>query len=591
MHRTDFHSSGTDTASVAQTIFLKVKRTVMKANRPLGNHIRQTFMLFAVVPMVLAVITCLVVINGVYRNTIRRDTESDILNIGEDIQSLVESSLDITKRLAQDPDVVDAVSHRKNLDQQSRDIITAMLFGKDDIMQLHILSRDGVFRFSTGSIPNLFTLPVLDNYGLFYQLNRNQPVIRATKYYSYTDKQIALNIGTPICIEGSSEPVGYVIVDIKHSALDTIMHTIQGNYVREMMLADDRSVVACDIQNREQEGLALQDRAGNAVISSAKEGWNDSGQYLWKFMNLVLYVRANDHYLRPLMVAIMGGLGVMCLIALLVAYFAGTFLSGRVTKQFRALWRVIRAAPEQGFEEKFIPRDTDFHEIVQLGNYYNETSDRTRALIASIEEKQNRLATAELNVLKAQLRPHFLYNVLNDIKALAKLGKTSEIVQLVVCFSKLLRSALTTEEEFHTLSEELDLIRNYITMENLRGLRPIELKVQVPESLEEFRLPRLLLQPLVENATVHGLIHKEKPVILVRADVKEDRIEFCIADNGCGIGENQPLKPMDEGVFHQGIGIKNIQKRLQLYYGEQGRLKIRTQPNFYTAVYITVPRP
>ena len=558
-------------------------------NKPLGKHIRKTFMVFAVVPMALAVITCLVAIGGSYKNTIRRDTELGILNIGQDIRDLLDSTTDIIETLASDPDIISAITNQRTLNAKSSEILAAMLLGREEvIMQIHILSRNGVFRYSTGSIPNLFTLPVLGNYGIFFQLNQGNTVIRATKYYSYTDKQIALNIGTPV-FSASKEIVGYIVADIRHSALDSVMRNIHGGYVHDIVLADDRNVVACDIGQRERDGLTIGSDWDYGMRPSGGKCWLDSNIYVWNYENLNLYVKVNDNYIRPLMIVLMIGLGFMVLIALAVAYFAGNLLSNRVSRQFGALWNVMRRAPETGFTEKFIPRETDFEEVVQLGQFYNESNERTRNLITSIEEKQKRLATVELNALKAQLRPHFLYNVLNDIKSMAKLGRNEEIVQMVVCFAQLLRSSMSTEDEFHTLSEEIDLIRKYITMQNLRGLRPINLKIEVPESLEDMQIPRLMLQPLVENATIHGLSGETMPVILVRVRNMETGIEFIVADNGCGINEENRTKLMNEGAVHEGIGINNIQQRLRLYYGDQGLLEIVSKVDFYTVIRITVP--
>ena len=266
----------------------------MRHNTPLGKHIRKTFMLFAVIPMALAVITCLVAIGGSYKNTIRRDTELGILNIGQDIRDLVDSTTDIIETVAGNPEIISAVEKQRTLSAKSSEILAAMLLGREDeIMQIHILSRNGVFRYSTGSIPNLFTLPVLGNYGIFYQLKQGKSVIRATKYYSYTDKQIALNIGTPI-MDDSQGIIGYVVADVRHSALDSVLRNIQGGYVHDIVLADDRKTVACDIGRRERDGLTLGSEWDyGSQLPSGEEGWLDSNTYIWHYKNLNLLVREN----------------------------------------------------------------------------------------------------------------------------------------------------------------------------------------------------------------------------------------------------------------------------------------------------------
>ena len=328
--------------------------------------------------------------------------------------------------------------------------------------------------------------------------------MRATKYTSYNGRQIALSIGQSLVDDGWD---GYAILDIPRKALAALMSEYDSAYISDIVLIDRNNVVAYSQTGRIEEGVTLKDPELLAMLE-VPEGevrGNSGCVRVLEESGLKLLITADNRFIRPLIVGMLAGLAAIVALSLGIAATSGALLSKRISSQMEQLLEVCRKGPSSEFQEKYVPMRGDFQEIVRIGEHLNAMNGQVRELISKIQDKQRILATAELNLLKAQMRPHFIYNVLNDIKAMAKLGKTREIAELVVCFGALMRNTLSVDEEFSTVSEELDLVEKYIQMQNLRGIRPISLRIQVCEALMQQEVPRLILQPLVENAVCHGL--------------------------------------------------------------------------------------
>jgi signal transduction histidine kinase len=205
------------------------------------------------------------------------------------------------------------------------------------------------------------------------------------------------------------------------------------------------------------------------------------------------------------------------------------------------------------------------------------------------EREMSRLAAeAELRALRAQLHPHFLFNALTTIGYLIQAAPDRALTTLMR-LSGLLRSVLRSGPEFSTLGEELKFVTAYLDIENARFEDRLVVRINVDDNLKRFRIPGLLLQPLVENAIKHG-ISKSAPggEIRITAELVTDRPRAClrlvVEDTGAGNDEASIVAGRQHGV-----GLNNIERRLQCYGGDSGVLRIFSKPGEGTRVEITLP--
>lgn len=566
---------------------MKQERSV----HPLGKYIQFSFVLFSVIPMILACCICMILMIGIYERNNRQELEFNIRNASEELEQWLGDASQLLCACAENRELITQMQHMRTLNSDGRAIVNALLTSRSGL-QLHLLSSNGAFRYSTGSIPNLYKMPTYQNSGIFRSIHESNGgiAVRATKYSSYNGQQIALTLGTSIRNEAGEE-IGFALLDVCRDQISDILDFYDALPITDILLAGSGNTVCYSRSGRFSEGLSLQDGALLELLRSESTAFLDEKNiYRVSIYDdaLVLLVTTGSAFSRRLYMTLIVGLAVMLLIAAAIAMSSGAVLSHRISCQLSRLLEAMRRGPQTGFTTQYEQRNGDFSEIIQLGEYYNEMNRQARDLISSIEDKQRLLANAELTVLKMQMRPHFIYNMLNDIKSLAKLSRTREISELVVCFSALMRSSLSTEEEFYTLAEELDLVEKYVHMQNLRTTRSVELRLDVDESLLSLEIPRLILQPLVENSLSHGLVRTLRPIIRISARKEGRCIRLTVADNGDGVRHLDRPKPMDGINYHTGIGLSNISQRLSLYYGSAGTLQIRSIPGHFTLVTLTL---
>lgn len=218
----------------------------------------------------------------------------------------------------------------------------------------------------------------------------------------------------------------------------------------------------------------------------------------------------------------------------------------------------------------------------QLDIYYND-----------IYQKQILLKNAKIESLQAQMNPHFLFNVLNSIAWKAQISDNEEIYQMILSLSELLRgNILAKEKEFVTLEEELQYVKFYIYLQQMRFEDRFSITVQINPNCTKVMVPRFCIQPLVENAIVHGLEPRKGPGKLrINVIQQKDSLEIIVIDNGIGFPEsydiNQPASSSNDNYTH--IGLKNLNKRLSLLYNETCYLTIQSIPNKYTSVSFKIP--
>ncbi|SEU20923.1 two-component system, sensor histidine kinase YesM [Paenibacillus sp. NFR01] len=253
--------------------------------------------------------------------------------------------------------------------------------------------------------------------------------------------------------------------------------------------------------------------------------------------------------------------------------------------------------------EKFelIRMDEGRDEIGGLIRNFNIMTGRMHSLIndvykLEIQSKNLEMerVRAELNFLQSQMNPHFLFNTLNAILVVCTKNNYSDVTDIIKSLSKLLRRLLSWKEDMVSLAEEMQFIDMYLKIEKFRFRDKFDYRFDIEEGALGYKIPKLSMQPLVENSCKHGLQRIEGlGIIEVKAAVADQRLQITVSDNGKGMDPEQ-LKALlasihDEVSSGQNIGIRNVFRRLELNYADQVRFDVASAPNQGTVVTFGIP--
>ena len=228
-----------------------------------------------------------------------------------------------------------------------------------------------------------------------------------------------------------------------------------------------------------------------------------------------------------------------------------------------------------------------FYEVELLAGNYNRMIRRIRALMDEIKEKEETLRHSELNVLVSQINPHFLYNTLDTIVWMAEFNDSERVIALTKSLAAFFRLSLNGGRELVSVADELDHMRQYLYIQKERYGDKLNYEIGEADELSDYTVPKIILQPVVENSIYHGIKPLDGPGY-VTVTVKEmgERLIFTVADNGVGFNPEEPQTGKRKGKGS--VGLKNVDERLKLYYGPDYGLQIDSSPGKGCTVYLIV---
>ena len=279
--------------------------------------------------------------------------------------------------------------------------------------------------------------------------------------------------------------------------------------------------------------------------------------------------------------------------AVLFAAATAVYFSGRLCADLHRLMQSMEEIQSGNLMVRSQVRGQD--EIGVLSRSFNDMVERIRELLDEVRQKEKLKREAQQSVLATQIEPHFLYNSIDSIQHVAHMRNETEIEQVAGALSELLRSVLSDRNEFITLWEEREYIENYITIERFKYRGDFELLWDVDEQLWSWRIPKLLLQPVVENALIHGISTRESGgVIQIKICCQDKIVIVKILDNGKGMSQEKieqllsEVQKTDKSGFRR-VGFANVMNRIRLIYGEEYGGTIYSCEGLFTCVELTLP--
>ena len=212
-------------------------------------------------------------------------------------------------------------------------------------------------------------------------------------------------------------------------------------------------------------------------------------------------------------------------------------------------------------------------EFEQLAAGFNKTTVQVKEMLREQVESEHKLNETRIAMMQAQLNPHFLYNTLDTIKWVGKANQIPEIATLSSNLAKILRGSIS-DRQFVPLSKELELVVNYCDIQRIRFDDSFDISIDVPDDLKDCIVPKLLLQPIVENAVIHGLEDRTDGHIIIRAGTEDDKDEvlmITVTDNGKGISDEmiRMLSEEDSELLSGHLGLNHVGTILKIYYGDE----------------------
>lgn len=278
----------------------------------------------------------------------------------------------------------------------------------------------------------------------------------------------------------------------------------------------------------------------------------------------------------------------------LIAMLAAVYISRIVYKPVRKLMTAMQSISDGEMDTRAEVVSGD--EIGLAAEEFNRMLDRIEELIGQLIQEEKKKKDAELEALQYQITPHFMYNTLNSIKCYAMIHDQKEIAAVIEDFVELLQTCIRKKGTFLTVAEEIQVLENYIHLQEFRNGEAYQVAYEIEREAEQCLIPRLILQPLVENALIHGLdLKNNRKDLTIEAYTSGSRLYMKVRDNGRGMTQEQIEELLKKkGKKTKGltaVGIPNIQERLKLYYGTQAKLLLKSSGEGTEAIiYLPVNR-
>jgi two-component system sensor histidine kinase YesM len=279
------------------------------------------------------------------------------------------------------------------------------------------------------------------------------------------------------------------------------------------------------------------------------------------------------------------------LVCLIFSLFASFFTATIVTKPIKKLIKAIHHVKKGDLTNKVDFRYQD--EIGVLGDEYNNMVDELNRLFNKVLQLEIRNRESEIKAMQAQINPHFLYNTLDSIY-LKALNSSNETAEMIYALSRILRLTLSRSGELTAIEDEKKFIESYLSLQQWRFKDRFDYEIEIDPKMLMKKILKLILQPFVENAIVHGINIDSHLHIRIEGRYLKGMLEFTVQDNGCGIDKELLDKILngsveDSGGGSHGFAIRNVKERLKLYYGSAEPLSILSTPGEGTTVIIRIP--
>ena len=268
------------------------------------------------------------------------------------------------------------------------------------------------------------------------------------------------------------------------------------------------------------------------------------------------------------------------------------FISDKISNPIKSLDGSVREIESGNLDVEIVPSGS--YEVEHLGKSIKNMLGRIKVLMSDLVAEHNAKRKSEFDTLQSQINPHFLYNTLDIIVWMIENENSDKAVNIVTALAKFFRISLSKGKNIITVKDEVEHVRNYLMIQNMRFKNRFEYSIDVDEKVLSYSSLKLMLQPLVENAIYHGMEFMDGDgEIDVKVFKEDDSLYFTITDNGLGMSEDmvetllsKDFVPSKKG---SGIGVKNVNERIKLYFGSEYGLKVESEPDEGTKITIHLP--
>lgn len=538
-----------------------------------------------------------------YTSQIVRQVNYDIdayIDYMENISSVMAKSGDISLYLFEEE------QSEEDIEEERERILTqfnTIMESREDIYNVAAVAENGRYIMNRGEedLTPYIDIRKLDWYqaamesptGIDVSSSHVQNAIKSSYKWVTTLSRVLVNNRT-----GAKE--GLFFIDLNYSAIsDLCNNNTIGNKGYIFVLDDKGNVIYHpkqqlmygglhtehieEIMACEKDSLTVRDGTERKLYTlsrSQKTGWTVVGA---AYTSELLKNNKQARMLYILAAAI-----------LILAVFAiSSILSREITKPLRRLSESMSRVEKGEFDRANVDVTME-NEIGSLGKSYNLMTERIHTLMEENVYEQKQKRKSELKALQAQINPHFLYNTLDSIIWMSEAGQSDEVVEMTSALAKLLRQSISNDHEQVELGQEMEYVKNYLTIQKMRYQDKLEYTIEVDPQVRHVMIVKLVLQPIVENAIYHGIKYKgSKGTLRIRAFAESEDVCIVIEDNGIGMDDTALNIIFDETQkIHKqnGVGVPNVQKRLKLYYGDKYGITYESKVGIGTRATIRIPQ-
>lgn len=501
----------------------------------------------------------------------KEETSQEVKNASIYVASYLEKNKNLASLLAmsaESQNIMDDKTDFKNL----KDIIKVSEKSDEFIKKIFLVSENG--NIISNEKVNLETNKDMKNISWYKKLiNSNNMAFASKADFSKISSDSSKNI---ISIskeikDKNNKRLGFVVINLSYKFLEDFLSTINfGKYGYVFILSSEEELLFKS-KNMEDFGKKDYEKLLKKRMKPEKMDFVSSNVFIpntqWKLVG-ISFSNAISNLKKQLIESSL----ILALIVFILTLLVSIFVSKKISKPIIYLIGEIKKTDKKLYKIESLPQASS--EIQILTKEYNNLIDRIFVLTEDIEKKEEQKRTYQVKALQSQINPHFLYNTLDTILWLVEFGENEKAIKVTKNLGMLLRNSLDIDEDFVKLDKEIEHAKNYLDIQKIRYDNKFTYEFIKKIETSSLYVPKLILQPIIENAIYHGIREKKsKSYIKIIVEKNPEYLIIKIIDNGLGPKEKKENIPTKLG----GIGMENVNNRIKLLCGEKYNLKMQRE--------------